>query len=176
MIYLTKEEYNKLIYNKLSNESLFKEEFLELFKIYNIINFFIRKIYNVNIQKNILIASQLIFHKYRICSDFSLQKYSPLDLYILLGACLFIGQHSLNILNKKIVNISLIVKQIINKKFPKMNIDINNINKKIIKNEYEILTKIGFNIDIDSPFGFCEILKGYLSKSQIDPTHFNFFK
>ena len=173
MIYLNKEEYNKLIYNKLSNESLFKEEFLELFKIYNIIHFFIRQIYKENDQPNILIAAQLIFHKYRICSDFSLKKYSPLDLYIILGSCLFIGQQSINILNKKIVNISSIIKQIINKKYPKMNVDINNINKKIIKTEYEILTKIGFNIDIDSPFNFFEILKGYLSKYQIDPTHFN---
>ena len=81
MIYLTKEDWSNLILSKLNNEQLFKQEFLELYKIYNIIHLFCRKIYNKpNEQQIILIATQIIFHKYRIVSNFSLKEYSSEEL------------------------------------------------------------------------------------------------
>ena len=173
MIYLTKEDWSNLILSKLNNEDLFKQEFLELYKIYSMIHFFSRKIYTKqNEQQMILIASQIIFHKYRICSDFSLKKYSSEELYIIFGACVFIGQHAINILKIKIDNISIFIKQLINKKNPTINVDINALNKKIIEKEYDILTSIGFNIEIDSPFLFFNKLKNYLSKSDLNSANF----
>ena len=173
MIYLTKEDWNNLIFSKLSNEEIFKQEFLELYKIYNAIHLFSRKIYpKPNEQQSAFIAAQIIFHKYRICSDFSLNRYSSEEFYILIGACLFIGQRAINILKIKVDNISFFIKQLINKKNPNNKVDINEINKKLIQKEYDILTSIGFNIEIDSPFLFFYKLKKYLEKSEINSANF----
>jgi hypothetical protein len=125
-----------------------------------------------NEQQNTLIAAQIIFHKFRICSGFSLNKYSSEEFYIILAACLFIGQKAINILKIKIDDIASSIKQIINKKNPTINIDINDLNKKIIQKEYDILTSIGFNIEIDSPFHFFYKLRNYLSKSEVNSANF----
>ena len=173
MIYLTKEDWSNLILSKLNNEELFKQEFLELYKIYNIIHLFCRKIYNKpNEQQIILIATQIIFHKYRIVSNFSLKEYSSEELYIIFGSCLFIAQRAVNILKIKIDNISFFIKQLINKKNPTINVDINDLNKKIIQKEYGILISIGFNIEIDSPFLFFHKLKNFISKSELNSANF----
>ena len=173
MIYLTKEDWSNLILSKLNNEQLFKQEFLELYKIYNIIHLFCRKIYNKpNEQQIILIATQIIFHKYRICSNFVLKEYSSEELYIIFGACIFIAQRAVNILKIKIDNISFFIKQLINKKNPTINVDINDLNKKIIQKEYDILISIGFNIEIDSPFLFFNKLKNFISKSELNSANF----
>ena len=173
MIYLTKEDWSNLILSKLNNEKLFKQEFLELYKIYNIIHLFCRKIYNKpNEQQIILIATQIIFHKYRICSNFVLKEYSSEELYIIFGACIFIAQRAVNILKIKIDNISFFIKQLINKKNPTINVDINDLNKKIIQKEYDILISIGFNIEIDSPFLFFNKLKNFISKSELNSANF----
>jgi hypothetical protein len=173
MVYLTKKDWSNLILSKLSKEESFKEEFLELYKVYNIINLFSRKIYTkANEQLNAFIAAQIIFHKYRICSNFSLSKYSSEELYIIFGAFLFIGQRAINILKIKIDNISFFIKQLIIKKNPNNKVDINELNKKIIQKEYDILTSIGFNIEIDSPFHFFYKLRNYLSKSEVNSANF----
>ena len=173
MIYLTKENWNNIILSNLNNEESFKKEFIELYKIYNAVHFFSRKIYSgANEQQNTLIAAQIIFHKFRICSGFSLNKYSSEEFYIILAACLFIGQKAINILKIKIDDIASSIEQFINKKNPTINVDINDLNKKIIQKEYEILTSIGFNIEKDSPFRFFNKLKNYLSKSEINSENF----
>ena len=173
MIYLTKENWNNLILSKLENEESFKNEFNELFKIYNAVHLFVRKIYSKPVeQQNILNAVLIIFHKYRLCSGFSLNKYSSEELYIILGSILFIGQKAINILKIKIDNISFFIKQLINKKNPTINVDINDLNKQLIEKEYDILTTIGFNIEIDSPFLFFYKLKKYLSKSELNSANF----
>lgn len=173
MVYLTKNDWSNLILSKLSKEESFKQEFLELYKIYNAINIFSKKIYTkANVQQSSFIAALIIFHKYRICSNFSLSKYSSEELYIILGACLFIGQRSINILTTKVDNISSFIKQLINKKNPNNNIEINELNKKLIQKEYDILTSIGFNIEIDSPFHFFYKLKTYLSKFEVNSSNF----
>ena len=171
MVYLTKNDWSNLILSKLSKEESFKEEFLELYKIYNIINLFSRKIYaKTNEQINAFIAAQIIFHKYRISSNFALSKYSSEELYIIFGALLFIGQRAINILKIKIDNISFFIKQLIIKKNPNNKVDINELNKKIIQKEYDIITSIVFNIEIDSHFFYK--LRNYLSKSEVNSANF----
>ncbi len=173
MVYLTKENWNNLILSKLENEESFKNEFNELFKIYNAVHLFVRKIYSKPVeQQNILNAVLIIFHKYRLCSGFSLKKYSSEELYIILGSILLIRQKALNILKITIDNISFFITQLINKKNPTINVDINDLNKQIIQKEYDILTTIGFNIEIDSPFLFFYKLKKYLSKSELNSANF----
>ena len=174
MIYLTKEDWSNLILSKLTNEETFKEEFKELWRIYNIIHLLSRKIYQqINEQQIIFIAALIIFHKYRICSNLALNKNSSEELFILLGACLFIGQRAINILKIKLDNISFFLKQLINKKNPTINYEINDLNKELIQKEYDILTTIGFNIEIDSPYFFFYKLKKYLTKSELNSANFN---
>ena len=173
MIYLTKEDWNNIVLSKISNQESFKQIFLELYKINNAFNVFTRKIYTKQSEQNhIFIAAEIIFHKYAICSNFSLNKYSSEEIYILLGACIYIGQRAINILKIKIDNISFFIKQLINKKNPTNNVDINDLNKKIIQKEYDILTSIGFNIEIDSPFLFFNKLKNHISKSELNSANF----
>ena len=173
MIYLTEEDWSNLIISKLNNEESFKNEFIEFRKIYNMINFFCKKIYqNGKEQQKIFVSTEIIFQKFRICSNFSLFKYSLEELYILLGACLYIGQRAMNILKIKIDNISFLIKQLINKKNPKFNIDIKDLNQKLFQKEYDILTVIGFNIEIDSPYPFLYKLTKYLSKSELNSENF----
>ncbi len=173
MIYLTNVDWSNLILSKLTSEESFKKEFSELNKIFNIMCLFCRKIYNnPNEQQMILIASLIIFHKFRICSNFSLSKYSSEELYILFGACLYIGQRAINSLKTKINDISFFIKQIINKKNPTNNVEINDLNKQLIKKEYDILAVIGFNIEIDSPFFFCHKFKKYLLKTELNSENF----
>jgi hypothetical protein len=173
MIYLTNEDWSNLILSKLTNKEDFIKEFAEFNRIYNIIYLFCRKIYNnPNEQQMILIASLIIFHKFRICSDFSLSKYSSEELYILFGTCLYIGQRAINSLKTKINDIAYFIKQIVNKKIPKNNVEINDLNKKLIQKEYDILTLIGFNIEIDSPFFFYHKLKKYLLKTELNSVNF----
>ena len=174
MIYLTKEDWSNLILSKLTNEEIFKEEFKELWRIYNIIHFLSRKIYKqINEQQIIYIAAQIIFHKYRICSNFEINKTSSEELFILLGACLYIGQRAINILKIKLDNISFFLKELINKKNPTINYEINDLNQKLIQKEYDILTTIGFNIEIDSPYLFFYKLKKFLIKSELNSANFN---
>lgn len=174
MIYLTKEDWSNLILTKLTNEETFKEEFKELWRIYNIIHLLSRKIYQkINEQQIIFIAAQIIFHKYRICSNFTINKNSSEELFILLGACLYIGQRAINSLKIKLDNISFFLKNLINKKNPTINYEINDLNKKLIQKEYDILTTIGFNIEIDSPYLFFYKLKKYLTKSELNSANFN---
>ena len=173
MVYLSKNDWEELIIPKLSKEEKFKQEYLELKKIYNTIKLLCQKIYKkVNEQQSVFIAAQVIFHKFRICSEFSLSRYSSEELYIILGALLFIGQKAINLLEIKVDNISSFIKQLINKKNPKNIIDINEINKKIFQKEYDILTSIGFNIKVDSPFHIFHKIKNYLSKSEVKSNNF----
>ena len=173
MVYLTREDWNKIMLSKLSKEEMFKKECLELYKIYKVVQSFCKKLYdNPNDQQNVFIAAMIIFHKYRICSNLSLNQYSPEDFYILLGACLFIGQRAINVLKINIENIAFFINQLINNKNQNNKLNINDLNKKIIQKEYDILTSIGFNIEIDSPYQFFLKLKYYFSKFEINSPNF----
>ena len=175
MIYLTKDDWNKLILTKLLDNSSFIEQFTELYKLYSALHLFTRKIYTYltqHQQTNLFVTAMSIFHRYRICSYFSLNKYSSEELYIILGACLFIGQKVTNILGIKIDHLSKFIRQLILKKEPNKKIEINEINNNLKEREIEILTIIGFNINVDFPFPFLNKIKTILSNSNINSENF----
>ena len=175
MVYLTKDDWNKFMLSKLDKEEIFKKECLELYNIYNAFQLLCRKIYaSPNEQQNVFIAAMIIFHKYRICSNLSLKQYSSEEIYVLMGACLFIGQRAINVLKINLENIAIFINQLINNKNQiQINfLNINDLNKKLIQKEFDILSSIGFNIDIDSPYQFFSKLKYYFSKSEISSPNF----
>ena len=175
MIYLTKDDFNNLILSKLQENSSFLEQFSELYKLYSALHLFTRKIYtyiNQNEQTNLFISAMSIFHRYRICSNFSLSKYSSEELYIILGACLFIAQKATNILGRSLDYLSKFIQQLILKKEQNKKIEINEIINKIKEKELEILISIGFNIYTDFPFPFFNKIKTFLSNSIINLDNF----
>ena len=175
MIYLTKDDFDNLILSKLKENSSFIEQFSELYKLYSALHIFTRKIYtyiNQNEQTNLFISAMSIFHRYRICSNFSLSKYSSEELYIILGACLFIGQKATNILGISLDFLSKFIQQLVLKKEQNKKIEINEIANKIKEIEMEILISIGFNIYTDFPFPFFNKIKTFLSNSNINLENF----
>ena len=175
MVYLTKDDWNKFMLSKLDKEEIFKKECLELYSIYNAFQLLCRKIYaSPNEQQNVFIAAMIIFHKYRICSNLSLKQYSSEEIYVLLGACLFIGQRAINVLKINLENIAIFINQLINNQNQnQINfLNINDLNKKLIQKEFDILSSIGFNIEVDSPYQFFSKLKYYFSKSEISSPNF----
>ena len=175
MIYLTKDDFDNLILSKLKENSSFIEQFSELYKLSSALHIFTRKIYtyiNQNEQTNLFISAMSIFHRYRICSNFSLSKYSSEELYIILGACLFIAQKATNILGRSLDYLSKFIQQLILKKEQNKKIEINEIANKIKEIEMEILISIGFNIYTDFPFPFFNKIKTFLSNSIINLDNF----
>ena len=175
MIYLTKDDWNNLILSKLSGNASFIEQFSELYKLYSALHLFTRKIYTYITpyeQTNLFIEAMSIFHRYRICSNFSLSKYSSEELYIILGACLFIAQKATNILGRSLDYLSKFIQQLILKKEQNKKIEINEIANKIKEIEMEILISIGFNIYTDFPFPFFNKIKTFLSNSNINLENF----
>ena len=185
MIYLIKEDWNNLILSKLSENESFNEQFLELKKMHQAFHFFINKMSQTkekikneyqNLRNNLFIASMAIFHKYRICSNFSLNKYSSEELYIIIGACIFIAQKAINALWLTSKEFSDIIQAVLQKKEPNKKIIIDEIKEKIKNKEIEILALIGFNIDVDSPVSFCNKVKNYISKTYLNLKSDNLFE
>ena len=171
MIYLTKEDWNNLIFSKLKENATFIEQFSELSKLYAALLKFIGKIYNYitkSEQTSLFMAAMTTFHKYRICSDFSLKQYSSEELYIILGAFLLIGQKITNILGTRLENLSNFILQLVKMKEPNKKIEIKEIIKKITERETEILITIGFNLEVDFPFHFLNKIKEHISKTNIN--------
>lgn len=169
MIYLTNCDWEQIILPKLIKEELFNEEFTIFNKVYNIVNYLINKLYNkhnTNDKQNMLISTLILFHKYKICSgNFSLTNSSYEELFILLGACIFIGQGITNILYK-LEYLSTAIKNLLDRKEPSNQLDIKKISIKIIDQQYSILVTLGFNCNIDFPSSFQYKIKQYLLKKE----------
>jgi hypothetical protein len=173
MIYLTKEDWNNLILSKLSEQASFNEQFLELVKIHKTFHFFTTKMYQPNEENKslinmVFIGGMTLFHKYRICSDFSLNKYSSEETYILIGACLFIGQKAINVLKARLIDVSKFIEKLILSKEPTKKVNIKKLKEKIKNKELEILTTLGFNIDVDLPISFIKDIKKKLSENKLN--------
>ena len=181
MIYLTKEDWNNLIIPKLSEQASFNEQFLELKRIHKAFRFFLKKMYQKDEQNQtyldmLFIGGMTIFHKYRICSNFSLKQYSSEELYVLIGACYFIGQKSLNILKKNAKAIADFIKALILNKEPTRKVNIKELREKLINKELEILMTLGFDIDLDLSFSFSNKVKKQLAKNKLNLNTDNVFK
>ena len=181
MIYLTKEDWNNLILSKLSEQASFNEQFLELKRIHKAFRFFLKKMYQKDEQNQtyldmLFIGGMTIFHKYRICSNFSLKQYSSEELYVLIGACYFIGQKSLNILKKNAKAIADFIKALILNKEPTRKVNIKELREKLINKELEILMTLGFDIDLDLSFSFSNKVKKQLAKNKLNLNTDNVFK
>ena len=178
MIYLTKNDWENIILPKLNNVPLFNKELQISGYINARIDEFLkmRQLGPKSVQgqlgpksvQGLIESTFLIFHKYKICSKtFSLINSPPVDIIITIGTCLFIAGEILNIIfftNE----IAEYFKPFLDKKNPSNKLDIDQIIQKIKDKQIEILTTIGFNINLDLPYSLLFKIEHYIEKKCYD--------
>ena len=166
MVYMTKQEWDNKILSQINSDQFYEgEEFAYYKNIYSILKYSVNTLYKGHIYRvKIFISAEILFHKYKICSNnFSFSNISSEELYILMGACLFLGQ---KISDKLITvyHISGFIKELIDKINPLNNLDKESIKQKIFEKESEILQIISFNCNIDFPINFKNQIKNFVSQ------------
>ena len=168
MTYLTKEDWETLFFFFLCDDKSFSEYIQEKNKIQSDFIFLLQKIlktknnYPKKIFRRILFSSLIIFHKFILANNitfFNLSFTEKLTIYL---ACVFL---SFKIINK------LIPVQKLSSEFQhlfndnnKMKYEIEDINKLITNKEFEILFSIQFQINLDWPYDYLNLIENYLGQ------------
>jgi len=161
MIYLTKDDWNKFIFPKISDSNYFNIELKNIKKIYSLMSFINSKIKFSN--QIILSTSMIFFHKYYLQKNLNLKNISSIDKLILCGSCIFISTKATNNLIS-INSLIKIIKEIINIKLSNITLNEDSIKNLLIQSEYAILESISFDLNIDLPYKFILQLKDYFNK------------
>ena len=177
MIYLTREDWNNFFLPKLTQDN--KSFFTELKHIKNIHSIMQYINSKIKISNQIVLSiSMIYFHKFYNQTLINLINITPLDKLIICGSCIFIATKSSNHLIRVSVIVNIIM-DIIKKKLPNLNIDLDTIKEKnfskrisnfiinrffvlilshhiniYYKNYFDSITNISSQILIDSCFQF----------------------
>ena len=168
MTYLTKEDWETLFVQKLCDDKSFSEYIQEKNKIQSDFIFLLQKIlktknnYPKKIFRRVLFSSLIIFHKFILANNitfFNLSFTEKLTIYL---ACVFL---SFKIINKLIPvqKLSSEFQYLFNDK-NKMKYKIEDINKLITNKEFEILFSIQFQINLDWPYDYLNLIENYLGQ------------
>ena len=161
MVYLTKEDWMKVVLPKLIDSTKFYTEIKYFTNFYNLIYYINSKIKFLN--QNVLSTSMIFLHKFIIQKNIELKDISPLDTLILCGSCLFISTKATDYLIS-INKIIKIIKEIIDIKLPNISLTEDSLKNLLIQSEFAILESIEFDTNIDLPYKFIFQLKDYFSK------------
>ena len=161
MIYLTKDDWNKFIFPKISDSNYFNIELKNIKKIYSLMSFINSKIKFSN--QIILSTSMIFFFFYYLQKNLNLKNISSIDKLILCGSCIFISTKATNNLIS-INSLIKIIKEIINIKLSNITLNEDSIKNLLIQSEYAILESISFDLNIDLPYKFILQLKDYFNK------------
>ena len=161
MVYLTKEDWMKVVLPKLIDSTRFYTEIKYFKNFYNLIYYINSKIKFLN--QNVLSTSMIFLHKFIIQKNIELKDISPLDTLILCGSCLFISTKATDYLIS-INKIIKIIKEIIDIKLPNISLTEDSLKNLLIQSEFAILESIEFDTNIDLPYKFIFQLKDYFSK------------
>ena len=161
MVYLTKEDWMKVVLPKLIDSTKFYTEIKYFKNFYNLIYYINSKIKFLN--QNVLSTSMIFLHKFIIQKNIELKDISPLDTLILCGSCLFISTKATDYLIS-INKIIKIIKEIIDIKLPNISLTEDSLKNLLIQSEFAILESIEFDTNIDLPYKFIFQLKDYFSK------------
>jgi len=157
MIYIPKDEWEK-IYNHLYNDDEYFKQNLKIIKnVYNIMKFINNKIKNSN--QYVLSGSMVYFQKYYLNSNIVFNNYTSLNKLLLISTCLFIATKTTNHLIY-LKDIIVIIKEILKKK-AKLEINENEIRNKLYEFEFNVLNNLGFELNLDLPYKFLNNLKKY---------------
>ena len=168
MTYLTKEDWEILFVQKLCDDKSFSEYIQEKNQIQSDFIFLLQKIlktknnYPKKIFRRVLFSSLIIFNKFILANNitfFNLSFTEKLTIYL---ACIFL---SFKIINKLIPvqKLSSEFQYLFNDK-NKMKYEIEDINKLITNKEFEILFSIQFQINLDWPYDYLNLIENYLGQ------------
>ena len=168
MTYLTKEDWETFFVQKLCDDKSFLEYIKEKNKIQSDFIFLLQKIlktknnYPKKIFRRVLFSSLIIFNKFILANNitfFNLSFTEKLTIYL---ACIFL---SFKIINKLIPvqKLSSEFQRLFNDK-NKIKYAIEDINKLITNKEFEILFYIQFQINIDWPYDYLNLIENYLGQ------------
>ena len=166
MTYLTKEDWTTFLVPKISDDISFSAHLKQNIKIQNAFILLISKILNSsskNLSRRILLASMIYYHKYIITNNISFSDLSSLDKLVLFSSCIFLAFKVEN----KLIDIKVISNKFQNLFNKFKHFEIEEIKELIIKQEFEILLSIEFNISIDWPYELNNLLVNYLKKMEI---------
>ena len=166
MTYLTKEDWTTFLVPKISDDISFSAHLKQNIKIQNAFILLISKILNSsskNLSRRILLASMIYYHKYIITNNISFSDLSSLDKLVLFSSCIFLAFKVEN----KLIDIKVISNKFQNLFNKFKHFEIEEIKELIIKQEFEILLSIEFNISIDWPYELNNLLINYLKKMEI---------
>ena len=159
MIYLTREDWNNFFLPKLTQDN--KSFFTELKHIKNIHSIMQYINSKIKISNQIVLSiSMIYFHKFYNQTLINLINITPLDKLIICGSCIFIATKSSNHLIRVSVIVNIIM-DIIKKKLPNLNIDLDTIKEKIFQKEFQILQLLGFCVNFELPYKFIIKIKNY---------------
>ena len=165
MTYLTKEDWTTFLVPKISDDISFSAHLKQNIKIQNAFILLISKILNSsskNLSRRILLASMIYYHKYIITNNISFSDLSSLDKLVLFSSCIFLAFKVEN----KLIDIKVISNKFQNLFNKFKHFEIEEIKELIIKQEFEILLSLEFNISIDWPYELIKLLIIYLKKME----------
>lgn len=167
MSYITKEDWNQEFVPKLNSEKEFRNEFIQIVKIHNILIELILLIINDNkqslnmLKQKILYSSMIYYYKYILFNRISHEEITNINRIIICSSCIFLSLKANNI-NIHTNYISEKILSNLDSKHIKYTTD--ELNNHINKMEYNILYSIGFDISIDNPYLFLNPLISYFEK------------
>ena len=166
MTYLTKEDWEQNFVQKICDDKSFSDNLQEKKKIFSDFTFLIQKIFKNNLPKKIIqriiFSSLIYFYKYVLTNNITLLNLSLTEKLSLYSACIFLSFKTIN----KLVDIEKLNSSFQNlfNKDKKIKYEIEDIKELITKKEFEILFSIQFQINIDWPYDYFNLIKNYLSQ------------
>ena len=166
MTYLTKEDWEQNFVQKICDDKSFSDNLQEKKKIFSDFTFLIQKIFKNNLPKKIIqriiFSSLIYFYKYVLTNNITFLNLSLTEKLSLYSACIFLSFKTIN----KLVDIEKLSSSFQNlfNKDKKIKYEIEDIKELITKKEFEILFSIQFQINIDWPYDYFNLIKNYLSQ------------
>lgn len=180
MTYLTKEDWNKYIVPKLIEDQSFREEFIQIKKVHNILLELINKFFpglNNQMHQYILYSSMIYYNKYLLYNEYSHSNISEIKKVLICTSCVFLSCKLVSSFknSKFFFSIDYFSVKILDYLLDKTNkkIKLEEINLQIIEKEKEILEALGLCMGIDDPYEFLRPLKIYLKDIQINDNMIN---
>jgi hypothetical protein len=168
MTYLTREDWGKYILPKLNDDESFREELNQIKKIQNIMILILGKIFKnahpsqIKTKQKILYCSMVFYYKFTLFNGISLKDLGEIERLILRSACIFLGFKAITFKIFDIQKFSSIILESLNNLNTKLMED--DLRDKIIQKEFDLLTALGFDINIDDPYSYFPLLHNYLKK------------
>lgn len=168
MIYLTREDWEKYLLPKLTDEESFREELNQIKKCQNImvlildILFKYAKPSQIKIKQKILYCSMVFYYKYTLFYGISLKDLGEIERLVLCSTCLLLGFKAVTSKILNIQNLASIIYERLNNSNKKLTKE--ELKDEIVQKEFDLLNALEFDISIDIPYSYFPLFRFYLKK------------